>query len=87
MSAISVRGNTKKGAFNSPALWVVIAAEGLDFSAIFLPEENSVNYSLQGHYSMRALVLRSCSIGEKSSIKQDRKCMYNVTGDRIAQSV
>jgi hypothetical protein len=43
MLAIAVKENTKKRAFNSPALWVVIAAEGLDFSTIFLLEDNSVN--------------------------------------------
>jgi hypothetical protein len=43
MLAISVRENTKKRAFNSPALWVVVAAEDLDFSTIFLLEDNSVN--------------------------------------------
>ena len=38
--------------------------------------------SLHAHYFMTALVLRSYSIGEKNSIKQDRKCMYNVTVGR-----
>jgi len=43
MLARAVTETTKTRAFNSPALWVVIAAEDLDFSTIFLLEYNSVN--------------------------------------------
>jgi len=43
MLARAVRENKKKRVFNSPALWVVIAAEGLESSTIFLLKDNSVN--------------------------------------------